>query len=343
NSTRQMTATKTKNETSPRWSRDSKSFFFLSNREASVSAPTQNQLYMMRPDGGEAVRITDAKDGVGTFAVTKDGKWIAFTSGKEDERQLWAIATSDLANPLPKQLTKHETTINSFIISPDSQALYFIAPDKLDKDDKERRDKKFDVRVRNQDLPPNHLWTIDLDAMKEKRLTSGNDYSVADVTVSQDSQWIGFRGIRQDRYVRTITEADDFSDLYLVNVASAEIERLTNNEDIEESALRFSPDSTMIAFAADDDFQFFRNSRIYVRAVKNAGGKWRKLGSEFDGDLNANFWSKDSRTIYSNSGVHATTQLLSVSVETGKVSQVSRENAALSVALDDDTKTILVN
>src|SRR5262249_59337355 len=33
-STRQMTATTGKNETSPRWSRDSKSFFFLSNLQA---------------------------------------------------------------------------------------------------------------------------------------------------------------------------------------------------------------------------------------------------------------------------------------------------------------------
>src|SRR5437867_1832705 len=60
-STRQMTATKGKNETSARWSRDSKFFFFLSNREAPASTQTQNQLYMMRPDGGEALRISDAK------------------------------------------------------------------------------------------------------------------------------------------------------------------------------------------------------------------------------------------------------------------------------------------
>ena len=39
-STRQMTATKGKNETSPRWSRDSRFFFFLSNREAPASTQT---------------------------------------------------------------------------------------------------------------------------------------------------------------------------------------------------------------------------------------------------------------------------------------------------------------
>ncbi|MBI2149109.1 MAG: S9 family peptidase [Acidobacteria bacterium] len=340
---RQMTATKLKNESSPRWSRDSRFFLFLSNREAPASAQNQNQLYMMRPDGGEARRITDAKDGAGNFAVSKDGKWIAFTAGKEDERQLWTIAVSEIESPAAKQLTKHETPVVSFLFSPDGKAIYFLSPDSLDKDDRERRDKKFDVRVRNQDVPPNHLWAIDLESQMEKRLSSGDSYSVADVSISDDSRWIGFRGVKQDRYVRTITEAETYADLYLLNVASGATERLTNNEDIQESALRFSPDSAMLAFAADDDFQFFRNNRVYVRAVKDAGGRFRKLGSDFDGDLNVNFWSKDGRTIYSNSGVRATTQLLAISLETGKVTQVTKEQAALTVSQDSDTGTILVN
>src|ERR1700740_3713768 len=61
-STRQMTYTKEKNETTPRWSRNGKFFVFASNREAPASASTQNQLYLMRPDGGEARKITEAKD-----------------------------------------------------------------------------------------------------------------------------------------------------------------------------------------------------------------------------------------------------------------------------------------
>ena len=68
-----MTFTKDKNETAPAWSRDGSFFVFASNREAPASAATQNQLYLMRPDGGEARSITDAKDGVSTFAFSRDG------------------------------------------------------------------------------------------------------------------------------------------------------------------------------------------------------------------------------------------------------------------------------
>ncbi|MEK6754590.1 MAG: hypothetical protein AABZ02_00400, partial [Bacteroidota bacterium] len=85
-STKQLTFTNDKNETSPRWARNGEFFAFLSNREAPESKSSQNQLYVMRPDGGEASKISDAKEGVGTFAFSKDGKWLAYSAGKEDER-----------------------------------------------------------------------------------------------------------------------------------------------------------------------------------------------------------------------------------------------------------------
>src|SRR3981081_1224305 len=90
-STKQMTFTKDKNETSPHWSRDGKFFVFLSNRDAPAgtgggaagggsgggNTASQNQIYVMRPDGGEARKITDAKEGVSTLAFSKDGKRLA--------------------------------------------------------------------------------------------------------------------------------------------------------------------------------------------------------------------------------------------------------------------------
>ena len=59
----------------------------------------------MRPDGGEAQRITNAKDGVGTFAFSKDGRWLAFSAGKDEEQQLWVIPVAEIETAAPKQLT----------------------------------------------------------------------------------------------------------------------------------------------------------------------------------------------------------------------------------------------
>jgi dipeptidyl aminopeptidase/acylaminoacyl peptidase len=342
-STRQMTYTKDKNETSPQWSRDGKFFAFLSNREAQGERSTTNQVYVMRPDGGEAYKISDAKDGVGNFAFSKDGKWLVFSAGKDDERQLWSVAVEDIWQEKPKQLWKHKAPISWWQFSPDSRRIYFTSPDSVDKANKDRKEKKFDVRVRNEDSPPVHLWAFDLDSKKETRLTSGNEYTVSDVTISDDSKWIGFRGTTTNRYKRTVTEANNYSDLYLVEVASGSIERLTNNEEIGESTLRFSPDNTMIAFSAADDFQYFRNNRVYIRPIADKGGRWKKLGGDFDGDVNIGFWSQDGKTIYFNEGWKATNQVFAVSTQTGKVKQVTNEKGVVFASQDPDTKVITVS
>ena len=342
-STRQMTFTADKNEFSPRWTPTAQLFAFLSNREAPESKSASNQLYVMRTDGGEASKVSDAKDGVESFAFSKDGAWLAFSAGKEDERQLWMIAAAAAGKEKPVQLTKRTAPVTAWQFSPDSKRIYFLSPDSVDKANKQRKEKKFDVRVRNEDSPPIHLWSIDLETKKETRLTGGTDYSVDDVRISDNSQWIGFRGTPNNRYLRTVTESDTYSDLYLLEVGTGAIERLTDNKDIGESALSFSPDSSMIAFSADDDFVYFRNSRVYVRRTTDRGGTWRKLGAGFDGDVTVGFWSADGEMIYFNEGLKATNQLFALSVETGKVTQVTGERANLFVSQDRDTKKLLIS
>ena len=99
-STRQLTFTKGKNETSPRWSHDGSFFVFSSDRDGAA-----NQLYLMRTHGGEAQRITDAKDGVGAFAFTRDGRALVFAAGKSDEQQLWRLPVEGITEATATQLT----------------------------------------------------------------------------------------------------------------------------------------------------------------------------------------------------------------------------------------------
>jgi dipeptidyl aminopeptidase/acylaminoacyl peptidase len=61
-----------KDESSPRWSPDGKQLAFLSNRD------DQQQIYVMRADGGEAAAVTKGKRSVQSFAWSPDGKQIAY-------------------------------------------------------------------------------------------------------------------------------------------------------------------------------------------------------------------------------------------------------------------------
>jgi dipeptidyl aminopeptidase/acylaminoacyl peptidase len=73
NRARQLTFSE-KSESSPRWSPDGQQLAFLSNRSE------QQQIYVLRMEGGEAAAVTKGKAGVEEFAWSPDGRSLAFLS-----------------------------------------------------------------------------------------------------------------------------------------------------------------------------------------------------------------------------------------------------------------------
>ena len=344
-STKQMTFTSDKNESSPTWARDGSFFVFASNREAPSSASGQNQLYAMRADGGEARKITDAKEGVSSFAFSKDGRWLVYRSGKSGEEQLYRLPVAGIDSAKAEQITKQSTGVGVWQWAPDSRRIYFVTADTIDADEKARLEKKFTVNVRNMETPLSSLWALDIEPRRTTRLTRDTSITVSAFEISPDGKWVGFRGTSASRYHRNITEQNINADLYLLETATGRIERLTNNTEVGESGANFSPDGQWIAFSAPDDLTRYtmKNTRVYLRRTADRGGQWRKLGGSFDGDVSVGFWSKDGRTIYFNEGIRATNQLIALDVEKNTVRQVTSEKASLSVSRDEDSGVLLVN
>ncbi|HEY0930026.1 MAG TPA: S9 family peptidase [Gemmatimonas sp.] len=349
-STKQLTFTTAKNEAQPRWAPTGGWFVFLSNREAPAAQGGQQQLFLMRADGGEARRITAATAGVSTFEFTRDGQWLIYRSGRSNEEQLYALPVASLAKgtPLdsltPTQLTKHATGVGTWRLSPDSRRIYFTTADSVDADEKARRDKKFTVDVRNAEVPVAALWAFDIASRSETRLTKDATQAVSGFTISPDGRWIGFNATPNDRYKRNVTEEGIYADVYLLDTQDNSVERLTKNEETSESALSFSPDSKTIAFSASDDMTRFnmKNRRVYLRDVSAKGQAFRKIG-DYDGDHSVNFWSPDGRTIYFSTGAKATTQLFSLDVASGKTTQLTNVDGVLSVSFEEDSKRYLIN
>ena len=365
-STRQLTYTKDKSEAQPRWAPDGSFFVFSSNRDAPSNAGGGGgggepqgggpgfggggggpgfQLYMMRPDGGEARKITDAKEGVSTFAFSKDGKWLVYRSGKAGEEQLYRMPVAGLDSAKAEQITRHPTGVGIWRFAPTGNRIYFITADTIDLDEKLRREKRFTVNIRNPESPLSSLWAFDADGKKTTRLTKDTSITVTDFEISDDGKYVSFRGISSNRFKRNITEQAINGDDFLLETATGQIERLTNNTEVPESTPSFSPDSKWMAFSAPDDLTKYsmKNNRVYVRAVADKGGQWRKLGSEFDGDVTVGFWSEDGKTIYFNEGIKATNEVLALDVASGKVTQLTTEKASIAANMDDDTRAILIN
>ena len=229
--------------------------------------------------------------------------------------------------------------------APDSRRIYFITADTVDKDEKARMEKKFNVAIRNAETPVSSLWALEMDARLVKRLTRDTTITVQNFAISPDGRYVGFRGTQANRYKRNITEQNINTDLFLLDATSGAIERLTDNGEIGESALSFSPDMQWLAFSSSDDMTRYnmKNTRVYMRRLADKGGSWRKLGSGFDGDVTVGFWSKDGKTIYFNEGVKATNQLLALDVASGSVKPVVAEKASVTVSEDEDSHRILIN
>jgi len=331
---RQMTYTKEKNESSPQWARDSRSFGFLSDRGE------KQQLYLMRVDGGEARQVSDAKDGVNAFAFSRDGKWVAFSAGKPEERQLWLASLEK--DEAPVQLTKHATPLTSWAWSTDSSRIFFLAPDRMDKDDVKRKEKKFDVRIADEPKPPVHLWSVTIADKAEKRWTTSEAYSVGQFTQSMDGAWIGLRTVSTFRYANSVTQ--DEAEIYLLNLTSGETRRLTNNS-TGEGLGRFSPDSKWLVFSAEDDFQDMRNTKLYVVPV--AGGPMKKLLPEWDNNAGFASWSADSKALYFSTGVGVDAHMFTVAVADGdrakEPQQLTRERGVVGGSFDYETGMFLLS
>jgi dipeptidyl aminopeptidase/acylaminoacyl peptidase len=156
--TKQMTFTKGKNENSPKWYKDSSFFVFLSNR-----SEDKNQIFFMRPDGGEAWQVTDDKFGVSSFELSSNGKYLAYLGGRLEERQIWILPVEGGKAEI---LTNHKIPISSFLWNPNGKKIYYVAS--------------------------GHLWGIDIETKEEKDLTGINEYVVSDFIISDDGTKIAF-------------------------------------------------------------------------------------------------------------------------------------------------------
>ena len=174
-------------------------FFFLSNREAPESASSRNQIYLMRPDGGEAQRITDTKEGVRDYRVSRDGRWLVYRTGKDGRGTALSSRRSAASRrATAEQLTKHPTGVGTLAVDARQQA--HLLRDARTRSTRTRRSaarRSSPSTSATRRRPSASLWALDLDPIATKKLSDGDSVCRRrHPSISDDGKWMAFRGSR---------------------------------------------------------------------------------------------------------------------------------------------------
>ncbi len=246
-----------KGETSPQWSPDGSWVAFLADRGA-ADAKNGNQIWLIRPNGGEAEKLTSEETPISEFRWAPDGKRIAFVTrdtpkdkAERDKRKkekfdaivvdtnytfahLWTI---ELAGHAKKQLTNGAATASSPRWSPDSRSIAYV------QSTVGTQDSSFSgpIASRNTDI-----YVVDAEGGTPRQLTSspGPD---SNPLWSPDGSQIAY-----------VSEADpnswaDKSNVLIVAASGGTPRNITR--DLPDSAganLAWSPDGKSLYWDADE-------------------------------------------------------------------------------------------
>jgi dipeptidyl aminopeptidase/acylaminoacyl peptidase len=228
---------------------------FLSTRGGEKAKP---QIFVMPVDGGEAIRVTNIKNGIGEFNWSLDGTKIAFThrlniqeqeaEDKKDEKKEEKPTEIDIKIKNLKEQEIEKEKIDPRIIS---KIVY-------------RKGTSF------MDDRTSHIYVLNLDSKEIDRITSG--------TLNYFSPFIGLKN--EKIYTVRHKEEGQLNDLYEYEIL--EIDVSTKEEKILKlaygfgSSIQLSPDGSWLVYATIKNIELptTQNSQLVLLNISTGLEKW---------------------------------------------------------------------
>lgn len=231
-----------------------------------------SQLWMVKWDGSSNFQLTFSKEGASSPKFSPDGRYISFTGsrpGTTKGSQIWLL---DRRGGEAQQVTFiNNQSIEEYSWSPDSKMLLLTLHPKHDVDtDEEKKPDSTNTETAKKDEP--------------KKSKAPKPIVIDRYHFKQD----------REGYLRN----DDWDWLYLYDIASKKVQKLTTDKNVNEEDAVWSPDGKWIAYVSNHDADPDRSNNTDVFVVEaKAGSAGRKLttwNGPDDGEL---AWSPDSKSI----------------------------------------------
>ncbi len=222
----QLTRTKNGSSSMPKWSPDGRWIAFLADRGEN------RQIYLIRPNGGEAQKITAVKGGIDSYAWFPSGKKILFAktdkisqSMKDREKRYGRFAVEDAEYRFTRLWTIDVTP--DLWPSPEEVPCYESEESSCSEPTNTAKTQKKCVS-----LP------------EGKQLMKGADFTVTDYALSPDGKKVAF-----SHQVNPLRISYTTSDISILDMESGKIKLLVSNPGYDGDSL-WSPDSKWILYSS---------------------------------------------------------------------------------------------
>lgn len=321
----------------PQISPDGKQILYTRTWIDPVNDSRPSDLWIMNADGSKNRYFLEGSNG----RWSPDGTRVAFVkTGKPKGTQIFVKYLG--VEGEPTQITRLEKSPSNITWSPDGKHIAFT----MFVDDNNRWNVKLpekpagakwteeprfvdDVQYRRDRVGfleegYTHIFVVPAEGGTARQITSGDWDHSGFFSWTNDSKKIVFSSLR-------IPEADYAyrqSNLYTVDVATGNIEQITDRNGSESYPV-VSPDNKMVAFIGSEWTEnFYHKSQVYVMNMD--GSNVRVLSANLDRTPNDLFWANDNSGVYFNVDDQGTRNLYFASTK-GGAKAVTSGNHMLTV------------